>query len=217
MLFCTTTSARRCSALTIAAFSCGSSIGSCARWTRRLTSPGSAPRCSLTSLSTWAASGSSATASTDRSGEQQVGVRGRVHVLGEGTHDAARILETVPARHLADQRASRRSAAPPHRAWRGDHPARVPSTRRNAGGPCATRRLDRPAVAGWRRPPRPQAPGSSARRHRSRAGTTQIRSGSSPVPGELPAREDVGVGRLRRTAAGTPSVLRQLVRRSRPT
>ncbi len=63
-LFCTTTAACRWSALTIAAFSCRSSIGRLTRCTRSRCSSGSPRQRSVTSWNTSAPSGSSATAST---------------------------------------------------------------------------------------------------------------------------------------------------------
>ena len=48
-LFCTTTSARRWSALTMAAFSSSSSMGRQTRWTRACTSSGSSSKARFTS------------------------------------------------------------------------------------------------------------------------------------------------------------------------
>ena len=104
-LFWATTSARRCSALTITAFSSASSIGSSARWTRRRTPRGSSCHAASASANTSAPSGSSATARTSGPASRRCGSSSRVHVLGERGQHAERILEPVPARHLRDQRA----------------------------------------------------------------------------------------------------------------
>ena len=104
MLFCTTTSARRCSALTITAFSSASSIGSSARCTRRRAARGQLAPGRLDLGEDLGALGIVGDRGDVRTREHEVRVLVGAHVLDEAGEHAERVLEAVPARDLDDQR-----------------------------------------------------------------------------------------------------------------
>ena len=92
MLFWTTMSARRCSALTIAAFSSMSSIGRLTRWIRcRRLSSGSSRQAVSTSRQTASPSGSSETDAEGRAGEDEMEV-----LVGEVPREAAEQADDGP-------------------------------------------------------------------------------------------------------------------------
>ena len=103
-LFWTTTSARRCSALTITAFSSASSIGSSARCTRRRIRCGYPCHAVSTSSKNLRPLRIVGHRRHVGAGEQEVGLLVGVDVLGERREHAQRVLEAIPARDLGHQR-----------------------------------------------------------------------------------------------------------------
>ena len=101
-LFWTTTSAARCSALTITAFSSKSSIGSSARWTRSRASGGSARQRAHAQRVDLRALGVVGDRRDVGAGVDQVRVGVRSDVVDEPFDHADRVLERVPARDLQD-------------------------------------------------------------------------------------------------------------------
>ena len=191
-LFCTTTSARRWIALTIAPFSSRSAIGRPARWTRRRIVGGSAARWAQTSDQTSAPSGSSATAAASGPGEQQVRRLGRAELLGEAIEQAVRILQAVPAGDLGDEPGGGRdrlvlddlgAALDPPRGCRRRGRRREPSSAPSAASPTATRiaRADSGSRSWFF-----GEKGSIDGRHQPAAGALQ------PGPDEALAGEDAG-------------------------
>ena len=171
-LFCTTTVARRWSALTIAAFSAGSSIGRDTRCTRARMSSGSAARRASTSSNTSSPSGSSVTAATAGPAIRRwASVRGAMPSHEPGEH-AGRILEPVPARYLHDERNRSVDLGGAAHVGHSVHPAGgavlAQRTRRPRSGTCPPRC---PRSEGSRSPPSGRGPGSWPRRRRSTAGS----------------------------------------------
>ena len=147
-LFCTTTSARRCGALTITAFSSASSIGSSARWTPAHGARQVVPDLDLREH--LGALGIVRDGGHVRSRQHEVRVLLlEVDVLREAGQHAERVLEPVPAGHLGHDR-----RVEPRRAPRSCGPSASPgpSCRRAArtppccgeGGPRQGRRRAAP-------------------------------------------------------------------------
>ena len=185
-LFCTTTAARRWSALTIAAFSSASSIGqrremdASAQRRRAASAPGArsprrAPRRPPGRRRPPRRAGRRARDAR----LARVGVRS-----ANAVQDADRVLEPVPARHLHDERPSRASGA----SWttvgaRSTRAGRaVLAPERRLGGARPVDEPDEPRIASHR--VGRQHPGSWARTGRSRAGSRRSASPVELVPGE---------------------------------
>ena len=118
-LFCTTTAARRCRALTRWAFSSMSSMGRQVRWTRLRRSAGSASQRPRHSSSTSAPSGSSLTPFTSGPTSMRCTSGGSSpEVVGEPGEHPGHVLEAVPAAHLQHE-----PGAPGHRSPVEDEPA----------------------------------------------------------------------------------------------
>ena len=132
-------------------------------------------------------------------GEQQMRVLVGVHVLGEGRQDARRILQTIPARDLGQQR-----HVEAQRVLLDD--ARLVLDPAHAAVEALE---DRPRVVVMvgGQPRGTQHGGHRGERHRVVLGRERVdRRGDDsdlgfvePLPGVARAREDVGVGRARRS------------------
>ena len=166
-----------------------------------------------TSARTSAPSGSSATSATVGPASSRWALR-VPGVLGEAAQHAGGSLSRSQRETWTTSGASAGSVPSwSSSAARSTRPG-VPSGGRTSAR--ARRAVREPGRAEDRaRPPRAPAPGSWARRRRSRAATSQSLRLVEPLPGERPAGEDVGVGLLDVRSQERPGPARQLVRAGR--